>query len=221
MFNLGKEVKEMVKIVMLVGFMILSAAAASQDVRPIYQLRAGDEISLKYRYTPDFDQAVKIQPDGYVSLELAGECRLAGLTLAQARELIVERVKNRLKDPELSVTLKEFESPFFVVAGEVVKPGKFELRGEMTALRAVMMAGGFSDRAKTSAVAVVRRLPSGSSETRVLDLKGATRKTGTAEDLNLQAGDVVIVPQNNITRIERVTKAANLGLFFNPLQWLF
>lgn len=211
----------MKKLILLASLSFLSGVTVAQEVDPVYQLRAGDEISLKYRYTPEFDQTVKVQPDGYVSLELIGECRLAGLTLAQAKKMILERAQTRLKDPELSLTLKEFEAPFFVVAGEVVKPGKFDLRGQMTALRAVMLAGGFNDRAKTSAIAVIRRLPSGNSETKVIDLKDATRKSGAVGDLVLRAGDVVIVPQNSITRIERVTKAINIGMFFNPLQWLF
>jgi polysaccharide export outer membrane protein len=184
-------------------------------------LQAGNEITVQYRYTPEFDQTVKLQPDGFVSLAVIGDVKLGGLTINQARDLITSQAKVRLKDPEIALALKEFEKPFFIVAGEVVKPGKFELHDNVTALRAIMLAGGFKDQAKPSQVIVFRRLNSGLSETKLLDFRGVARKGGKFEDLTLLPGDMLMVPQNIITRIERYMKAANVGLFFNPLQFLF
>lgn len=200
---------------------IISFAAFAQDIAQRYLLQPSDEITVQYRYTPEFDQTVKLQPDGFVSLEVIGDVKLGGLTISQARELITSQAKIRLKDPEIAISLKEFEKPFFIVAGEVVKPGKFELHDNVTALQAVMLAGGFKDQAKSSQVIVFRRISPGLSETRVLDLRNASRKGGRFQDLTLLPGDMLMVPQNTIARIERYMKAANVGLFFNPLQWLF
>ncbi len=210
------------KIINLICFAILaSTTATAQDGGQRYLLRSGDEITVQYRYTPEFDQVVRVQPDGFVSLELVGDIKLGGLTLGQARNVIVEKAKSRLKDPEIALALKDFEKPFFVVAGEVVNPGKFDLHKNVTALQAILLAGGFKDQAKASQVIVFRRLDSGLSETHMLNFNSAARKGGKFQDLTLQAGDMLMIPQNTITRIERYMKAANVGLFFNPLQWLF
>jgi polysaccharide export outer membrane protein len=219
---MSKRFDYMVKAIKFVCLMILAPAIAlAQDAGQRYVLRSGDEITVQYRYTPEFDQTVRVQPDGFVALEIIGDIKLGGLTISQGRDLIIEKAKVRLKDPEISLSLKEFEKPFFVVAGEVIKPGKFDLHREVTALQAIMLAGGFKDQAKASQVIVFRRIESGLSETHVLNFSQAARKGGKFQDLPLQPGDMLMIPQNTITRVERYMKVANVGLFFNPLQWLF
>lgn len=209
--------------VLLAAFCLcpLTQVVFAQATNIRYILQPGDEVTVQYRYTPEFDQTAKIQPDGFISLEVIGEVKLGGLSMNQAKDLITEKAKVRLKDPEVALSLKDFEKPFFVVAGEVTKPGKFELHDNITALQAIMLAGGFKDQAKASQVIVFRRLNSDVSETKVLNFKAAAQKGGSFQDLPLQPGDMLMVPQNTITRIERYLKAANVGLFFNPLQWLF
>ena len=210
-----------IKALHAICLMILTVSVAwAQDTAKRYTLQPGDEVTIQYRYTPEFDQRIKVQPDGYVSLEVVGDVKLSGLTIHQARELIVEKAKARLKEPEVALSLKDFEKPFFVVAGEVAKPGKFELHDNLTAMQAIMLAGGFKDQAKASQVIVFRRLNSELSETKILNFKSASQKGGKFQDLTLQPGDMLMIPQNNITRIERYMKVANVGLFFNPLQWL-
>ena len=198
----------------------ISLTAFAQDITQRYVLQPGDEITVQYRYTPEFNQTLKIHPDGFVSLEVTGDTKIGGLTVHQALELIIEKAKVRLKDPEITLALKDFEKPFFVVTGEVAKPGKFELRDNVTALQAIMLAGGFKDQAKSSQIVVFRRLNSELSEIKLLNFKHVAKKGSKFQDLTLQPGDMLMVPQNTITRIELYMKAANVGLFFNPLLWL-
>ena len=198
----------------------ISLTAFAQDITQRYVLQPGDEITVQYRYTPEFNQTLKIHPDGFVSLEVTGDTKIGGLTVHQALELIIEKAKVRLKDPEITLALKDFEKPFFVVTGEVAKPGKFELRDNVTALQAIMLAGGFKDQAKSSQIVVFRRLNSELSEIKLLNFKRVAKKGSKFQDLTLQPGDMLMVPQNTITRIELYMKAANVGLFFNPLLWL-
>jgi polysaccharide export outer membrane protein len=212
----------MSKAINLVCLVILaSTVALAQNAGQRYVLRSGDEVTVQYRYTPEFDQTVKVQPDGFVALAIVGDIKVGGLTITQARDLIVEKAKVRLKDPEVSLALKEFEKPFFVVAGEVVSPGKFDLHRQVTALQAVMLAGGFKEHAKSSQVIVFRRIESDLSETHVLNFSRASRKGGKFQDLPLQPGDMLLVPENTITRIERYMRVANVALFINPLEWIF
>src|SRR5580693_7157781 len=114
--------------------------------RNVYTLHVGDVISLTYRLTPEFNETVTVQPDGCVNLQIVGNIKVSGLTLDQAHGKIVSLASNQLNHPELAITLKQFEQPYVVVAGEVDKPGKIDLHEDTTtALQAVMLAGGFKD----------------------------------------------------------------------------
>lgn len=196
------------------------AQAAKSAATTRYILQPGDEVTIQYRYTPEFNQSLKIQPDGFVALELVGELKLSGLTLAEAQALLIEKAKIRLKDPEIGLALKDFEIPHFLVGGEVLKPGKFELRSRTSALQAVLLAGGFSNDAKTSRVVVFRRINPALFEVVTVNLGKVPKNGGQLEDLLLQPGDMVLVQQSFMSRLGRFVKAANIGLFFNPLQFI-
>lgn len=175
-----------------------------------YRLNPGDVIDVVYRYTPEFNQTVTIQPDGFVMLEIVGEQKIGGLTLEQARQQILSNAVKRLKDPEVNLLLKEFQKPFFVVAGEVPQPGKFEMNQDITALQAVMLAGGFKNSAKSSQIVVYRKINTQTAEVRVVDLKGIKKNSDLENDFELESGDMILVPRNNITKIERYVNLLSL-----------
>ena len=83
-------------------------------------LHPGDVLDIQYRYTPEFNQTVTVQPDGFISLEIGGDVKVAGRNLEQVRNIILTKARTRLASPELIVVLKEFQKPYVVVAGEVV-----------------------------------------------------------------------------------------------------
>lgn len=208
-------------LTLLMSFgVIAEAQSVKSAVTSRYILQPGDEITVQYRYTPEFNQSLKIQPDGFVALELVGELKFSGLTIAEAQALIVEKAKFRLKDPEIDLALKDFEIPHFLVGGEVMKAGKFELRGQTSALQAVLLAGGFSNEAKTSRLVVFRRVNPALYEAIPVNLGNISRSGGQLNDLLLQPGDMVLVQQNTRAKLERFIKAINVGLFFNPLQFI-
>jgi len=185
---------------------------------PRYRIQPSDVIEVQYRYTPEYNQNASVQPDGFVSLQLIGDVKLAGLTLDQARTAILTRAAARLRDPDLAVSLREYEKPYFVVAGEVRNPGRFELRGTVTAVEAIAMAGGFhAPDAKHSSVVLFRRISPEIGETKLLDLKHAMNTPALEEDVTLRPGDLLLVPQNKISKIERFVKWANVGMYWNPV----
>ncbi len=189
---------------------------AEGDAR--YTLNPGDVVEVQYRYTPEYNQTVTIQPDGYVSLEIVGDVKIGGLTLAQVRTTILKKASVRLNDPEITLLLKEFQKPYFVVAGEVAQPGKFEMRENITALQAIILAGGFKDSAKSSQIILFRKINSEMAEVKVIDLKKIKRTSDLEKDLALQAGDMLMVPQNTITKIERYVRLASIGSFLSLLR---
>src|SRR5712691_1052680 len=181
-----------------------------------YRLQPGDVLEIQFRYSPEFNQTVTVQPDGYISLEISGDIKVAGMTVEQTRNAILTRAATRLKDPIASVFLKEFQRPYFVVAGEVAQPGKIEMRERVTAIQAIMLAGGMKESAKSSQVVVFRKINSDIAEVKLLNLKSIKRTGDLENDLTLQPGDMVYVPRDKISKIERFMKLASVVAFMAP-----
>jgi polysaccharide biosynthesis/export protein len=184
--------------------------------RPVYTFHVGDVVVFNYRYTPEFNQTVTVQPDGSVNLNVVGDVKVVGLSVEQARSEIVQKASVRLNNPELTITLQEFERPYFVVAGEVEHPSKFDLREDTTALQAVMLAGGFKDSAHDTQVFLFRKINADEAEVRKLNLHNVKNKADLERDTELQPGDMLLVTRNKLEHVARVVKAANLGAFFSP-----
>lgn len=184
-----------------------------------YRLQAGDTIEVQYRYTPEYNSSAVIQPGGFVNLPMAGDTHLEGLTILEAQGAIVDKASERLNQPEVAVLLKEYVHPFFVVAGEVAHPGRFDMHGEMTAVEAIAMGGGFKDSSKHSQVLLIRKQGEEMAEVTVLDMKAMSRKTQVTQNPPLKPGDILLVPQNNQSKVERYVRWASvalIGLGFLP-----
>src|ERR1700756_3441966 len=154
-------------VAIFIGLLVFQLAVRADDQlhrRPEYTLHVGDVISLNYRYTPEFNQTVTVQPDGYINLNVVGNIKVSGLTIEGMHDQIVNLASRRLNNPELTVTLKEFQQPYVVVAGEVERPGKIDLHDNTTALQAVMLAGGFKDSARDTHVVLFRRINGDTAE---------------------------------------------------------
>lgn len=186
--------------------------------RPRYLLRAGDTLDLQYRLTPEFNQTVMVQPDGYINLSEAGTVYVAGLSVDQAHDLILQKDSTKLKDPELTLVLESFTHPYVVVAGQVAKPGQIELKENTTALGAIMLAGGFTPNAKAGQVIVFRKINESIAEVRVLHLARIHKTSQLEKDMALQPGDMILVPQDRISKIEHYLQVANIGMYMNPLS---
>src|SRR5262245_7775882 len=206
-------------------FLILPAAIRAQNQNPPrlttvtenrYRLQPGDVIEVQFRYTPEFNQTVTVQPDGYVSLEIGGDLKVAGLTIEETRQAILRQANKRLQDPVATIVLKEFQKPYFVVSGEVAQPGKIEMREKVTALQAIMLAGGMKESAKSSQVVVFRKINSDIAEVKVLNLKDIRRTSDLENDLTLQAGDMVYVPRDKLSKVERFMRLISVAALITP-----
>lgn len=192
--------------------------AQQLQTRPRYLLRPGDTLDLEYRLTPEFNQTVMVQPDGYINLNIAGTVQVGGLTVDQAHDLVVSKDSTKLKDPELNVVLETFTHPYVVVAGQVAKPGPIELKENTTALGAIMLAGGFTADAKAGQVIVFRKVNDSIAEVKILHLSRIHKTSQLERDMALQPGDEILVPRDRISNIEHYLQVANVGMYMNPLS---
>lgn len=195
-----------------------TAGFAERD--PHYRLQPEDRIEVQYRFTPEYNAQAAVQPDGYAVLPLTGEVKLSGLTLAEAEKAIRLKAGERLNDPEVTVLLKEYVKPFFTVAGEVAKPGRIELHGEVTLVEAIALSGGFKDSAHRTQVLLLRKSASDLAQVRVFDLRKMMSPKGIREDITIQSGDLLVIPRNAVSKIEPFMRLTDAGLYAIAARFL-
>ncbi len=186
---------------------------------PLYRLRPSDVVEISFIVAPEFNQTLTVQPDGYVMLKDAGMVEVEGLNLQEFSSAVQKAYQGYLHDPQAAVALKEFEHPYFIVGGEVGKPGKYELHSDTTVAEAVEIAGGLTQQAKHSQVVLFRRVNDELVEARLLDLKKMLKERSLREDMHLRPGDMVYVPQNAISKIARFLTKPSLSMYVSPTQF--
>ncbi len=178
-----------------------------------YEISNGDTLDLQFEFTPDFNQTVTVQPDGFVTLKEIGDLQVEGESVPQVKAKLQQAYSQILAKPEVTVYLKDFNKPYFLALGQVAKPGKYDLRGVTTVSAAIAMAGGFNDNAKHSQVLVFRRVNDSWSSVTKLDIKHMLKSRDLSEDLTLRPGDMVYVPQNTISKIKNFVPTPTLGTY--------
>lgn len=209
----------MIRRILLSLLVVCQCVLASAQLRAReepYRIQPSDQLQLSYRYTPEYDEALTVQPDGFVSLKLVGAVKISGLSLDEARARILAQLKTRLNDPEITLTLTDFVKPSYIVVGQVTSPGKYEMHGSVSAISAIAIAGGFKDNAKHSQVILFRRTSPDMAKTRILDLKKLMdpKHPKLEEDVALESGDLLVVPKNRVSKIADYVHWINVGSYF-------
>jgi polysaccharide export outer membrane protein len=180
---------------------------------PRYKLRSGDVFDISFELSPEFNQTVSVQPDGFITLRGVGDVHIAGQTVPELTQTLRGAYDKILHDPLISITLKDFEKPYFIADGQVGKPGKYELRGETTLTEAIAMAGGFQDSAKHSQVLLFRRVSDQWTSAQLFNIKKMHAEKNLKEDPLLHPGDMVFVPKNAISKIKPFLPTSSVGTF--------
>lgn len=192
-----------------------SGSLQLQRRNPRYQVESGDVIEIDFPYTPDFNQTVTVNPDGYITLRDARGIHVEGETVPEIRADIKKSYAKVLRDPEVSITLKQFESPYFLALGQVNKPGKYDLRGAMTVAEAVAMAGGFTSKGRRNDVILFRRVSGDWVSATKVNLKHMLTSKNLAEDLQMHPGDMIYVPQNKLSKIKPFIRLPSLSYYLH------
>jgi len=183
-----------------------------------YQLHSADVLDLNFPFTPEFNQTVTIQPDGFITLRGIEDIHVEGLTLPEASNSLRIAYGKILHDPVINIELKDFEKPYFIVGGDVGHPGKFDLRGETTVAQAVAIAGGLKDSAKHSQILLFHRVPEGWVQVKKVNLKKMLKEANLEEDAYLQPSDFLYVPKSGMSKFERLfIPSSSIGLYANPI----
>ena len=195
-------------VVVIIAF-LGSMAACSQPSREIVEEAASakkdfllgpeDVLDIVVWKNEDLSQkAVVVRPDGMISMPLIGEITAGGLTANQLASQIASRLKEFKERPAVTVSVKEVNSYYVYVLGEVGKPGKYPLKSHATVLQAVAVANGFTAYAAKNKMKVLRQVQGQDGKAREIRIPARyddlISGSGEIGDFVLKAGDVIVVP---------------------------
>lgn len=168
-----------------------------------YKLIPYDQITIKFPYHPEQDPkaAIPVQPDGNILLDGVGPIRAAGLTPEELGKLIVGKTSERLRDPQVVVTVTAYAPRRVFVGGEVRQPGPVTIHDGMTPLQAIFDRGGFTNSAQMDSVILIREAGSENPQIGRMDLTQAM-DNAVAERVTLLTNDVIYVPMSGIGRAD-------------------
>ena len=173
------------------------------DEVPAHRLTAGDEMDIRFLLNPELNDAkLVIGPDGQVTVPLLGPVVAAGLTVAEFRAKLEQAYASKLRVADLDVVLRGYSSSRIFVGGEVKTPGVLPLIGRTDVLQGVLQAGGFLDTARTDEVVVIRRRADNTPMLRTVNLNRYAGTVNPADDIPLQAADVIFVPKSDIASFD-------------------
>ena len=193
-----------------------TATPGFQERNPRYHLRKGDSFDLDFAMTPEFNQVVAVQPDGYITLKAVGSLYVEGQTVPQLTDTLKAAYANILHDPVIAISLKDFEKPYFIASGQVARPGKYDLRSDLTVTEAVAIAGGFDEKSKHSQVVLFRPVPGGGFEAKLINVKKLLASRNLTEDVQLKPGDMLYVPQNSLSKIRPFLPTSGVSAYLGP-----
>mgnify|MGYP002347110480 CR=1 FL=1 len=178
-----------------------AAAAPAPAPEAKVVLQAYDTIRVKFLYWPELDDEQMIRPDGKISLLMVGEVDAQNRTPAELQQELLKLYESKLNEPDINVVVTSLANNRVYVGGEVGTPGLILIQGKLTALGAIMQAGGFIESSARKSCVVVVRQQNGKQYSRTLDLK-AELNGAEGEPFYLQPYDIVFVPRTVITHVD-------------------
>lgn len=157
-------------------------------------LGQGDTFTVTVYGQKELSGDYRVSSDGTIDFPLVGPVSVQGKDQSQVANAIrtALREKEILKDPHVSVMVKEMESKRVTVVGSVDKPGSFNVTNGMTVVQVISLAGGFTQLANQNGTIVTRRVD-GKMKRFKVPVERITE--GRAEDVEVQAGDTIYVPE--------------------------
>lgn len=192
--------------------------AAAED----YRIGPGDLLEILVFGEEALSRTVRVSAAGTVTLPFLDSLQVAGLTAVGVESLLKERLSNDiLRDPQVTVFVKEYRSQSVFVLGAVQRPGEYQLVGSLRLVDAIAMAGGL-DLETAGDKAVVQRtyVENGTERSDVVrvDLKALLDGGDTSHNLNLKAGDIVQVSEKSFQLYYVVGEVNRPGAFQLPGQ---
>jgi len=175
----------------------VDATAAVYGPASDYRIGPGDMLNIVVWHNAELSSQIPVRPDGRISMPLIGEMVAAGRTPADLSQVIQDKLKPFVKDPIVTVTPTQFYGPSarqVRIVGEAVQPRAIPYSSNMTLLDVMIAVGGLTKYADGNR-AVLVRVEHGVQQTYNVHLDSLIRDGDVSQNVQLQPGDVLIIPQ--------------------------
>lgn len=166
-------------------------SALSPEERLTYIIGIEDELQISVWREPELSTTVVVRPDGMITLPLVNDVKAVGLKTEELQNLLMEKLKNFVNEPQVTVIVRGIRSRKVYLVGEVGHQGTFAINGDMTALELLAAAGGVGPFAKSDSIYILRE-ENGKKVRIPFHYKKAV--AGKSENVVLKPGDLVVVP---------------------------
>jgi polysaccharide biosynthesis/export protein len=167
-----------------------STSATTAD----YRLAPGDKLRVEVYKDAQLSQSLQVRPDGKITLPLIGDIVATDLTPIELRDRISNSLKEYVTNPVVTVIVVEASPVMVYVMGEVAQPGSIPMRGSMTVLQALAMAGGFREFANPKDIRILRKGGGVLKTVETIRFNYNDAVKGNLPPVFLQPGDMVVVP---------------------------
>ncbi|HLY91639.1 MAG TPA: polysaccharide biosynthesis/export family protein [Candidatus Angelobacter sp.] len=168
-------------------------APPAVNLPPGYVVGESDVLHVNVWKEQELTQTVVVRTDGNISLPLINEVKVSGMTPIQIQELIAEKLKSFINNPQVTVTVTDIRSKKAFITGEVLRPGSYSLNAQTSVLQLIAQAGGFTPFAKRDSI-VVLRSENGKLTRMKFQYKEVIKGNKAEQNVALQPGDTVVVP---------------------------
>ncbi len=167
-----------------------------------YILGEADILHVSVWQNPDLDREGIVRPDGMFSFALVGDIRAAGLTITQFDQSLTKKLTEYIRNPQVSVSIKQLGGRKVIVLGQVNSPGVYSVTGARTILEAVGLAGGFTKDAVASSAILIRGGFADSAQAQRINLVKAIEAGSSKDNIRLKSEDVVFVPKKFVADLK-------------------
>jgi polysaccharide export outer membrane protein len=171
----------------------ISAAVQAAAEDPAYKIGPQDVLKIDVWREDQLTRVAPVRPDGKITLPLLNDVQAAGLTPMELAGVIREDLKKFINNPQVTVSVMEINSRRIYVAGEVTKAGAYALLPHMTVLQALSSSSGFTPFARIKNIYVLRT-ENGKQVKLPFNYKEAISGKNPEQNIELQPGDVIVVP---------------------------
>jgi polysaccharide export outer membrane protein len=163
-----------------------------------YVIGAGDHLSIFVYDNPQLSIELPVRPDGRISMPLVPDVAAAGQTPAELSRVLADRLKKYVRDPNVTVMVREFVGPFdrqVKVIGEAADPQAIPYRAHMTLLDVMILTKGLTRFAAGNSAIIVRSVPGHGQTELHVHLSDLIKDGDISQNVEMQPGDTLIIPQ--------------------------
>lgn len=158
-----------------------------------YIIGPDDVLNISVYREEELGRTVRVSSDGYFSFPLVGQVKAHGMSIPMLEITMEQMLQKYVKNPQVTVFIQEYST--ITVSGQVKKPGAYPLKGQLTVIEAISLAGGFTKIAARNNVKIMR-VENNEKKTIRVRVADVNKKGDKFKDVALKRSDIVYIPES-------------------------